>query len=240
MLGELRCPLDHLEPGRHLGVEHSQWVRGQHLGEVVAELVDVGLEVVDEPGHVVGPAGVVAHRVQLQANAAEADRGEEPERQVDHLDVEIRVGCADHLDSELMVLAIAALLWTFVAEARRGVEDLPRLGRTVLDEGTHHRGRAFGAQRQAPPALVGELVHLLGHDVGRLADPLKNLDVLERRRDQQAVAEGRGSLRERTHNRLEAVGLRWDDVVSALGRAKHLTWVRPVGRHGGRAYRRPA
>ena len=91
-------------------------------------------------------------------------------RQGDHLDVDGRVVGAEHLDAELVVLAIAPGLGTLVAKGRRHVPRLPRRGGAVLDEGAHDRRGPFRAQRVDPVTAVAEDVHLLLGDVALLAD----------------------------------------------------------------------
>ena len=113
----------------------------------------------------------------------------------DDLDVEVGVGRADGLDADLVVLAEPARLRALVAERRGGVPDLPRRGRVVLDEGPGHRRGALGPQRDVAAALVLEVVHLLGDDVGALADALEHADVLEHRRLDQPVAVAAGERR---------------------------------------------
>ena len=56
----------------------------------------------------------------------------------------------------------------------------------VLDERPAHAGRELGAQRDVPAALVDEVVHLLRHDVGGLADAGEDPEVLHHRRDDLA------------------------------------------------------
>ena len=106
----------------------------------------------------------------------------------DDLDVDVGVGRADALDAHLVVLPQPAGLGLLVAERRRGVPDLPRRRRAVLDVRPGHRRGALRAQGDVAAALVLEVVHLLGDDVGALADALEHPDVLEHRRLDQAVA----------------------------------------------------
>ena len=116
-------------------------------------------------------------------------------RERDHLDVELRVVDAERLGAHLAVLAEAALLRALVAEVRRDVPDLPRDHRVVLGERTRHPGGALGPQRDAPAALVLEVVHLLADDVGGLPHPLEHLEVLEDRRDHQVEPVARRPVR---------------------------------------------
>ncbi len=92
MLGELRRPLHDLDHRGILGVEDAQRVVGEHPGEVVAERARVRFEVLAQSRDVRDAALGVAHRVQLEPHPREAERGEEPRREVDDLDVEIGVG----------------------------------------------------------------------------------------------------------------------------------------------------
>ena len=133
----------------------------------------------------------------------------------DHLDVEVGVGGADRLDAELVVLAQAAGLRALVAERRGEVPDLPRRRRPVLDEGPHHRRGPLGPQRDVAVALVVEVVHLLAHDVGALADPLEDADVLEQRTVREAEAVARGDLGERRDQPSPASRLRRQHVLGA-------------------------
>ena len=80
---------------------------------------------------------------------------------------------AEHLRADLPELAVAALLRALVAELRPDVIELPGppgLGERVLDVRARDPGRVLGAHRHGAPAAVGERVHLLVDDVGRLAD----------------------------------------------------------------------
>jgi len=78
---------------------------------------------------------------------------------------------ADHLGVDLMELAVTPLLRPLIAEQRTVSGDLQRrmLLPAVGEEGARKPGSEFGAQRQRFPAAVLERIHLLGDDVGRLA-----------------------------------------------------------------------
>jgi hypothetical protein len=110
----------------------------------------------------------------------------------DDLDVGLWLRHADQLDTGLVELALAALLRALVTEHRPGIEDLKRhlLGETAGDESTRHAGRVLRAQGDAGALLVfggllaahDEGVHLLGHDVGGVAEgALEHLGELEDR-----------------------------------------------------------
>ena len=106
-------------------------------------------------------------------------------------------GCrgADALGAPLVELAVAAGLRAVVAEHRAHVPqpvDAAGLREPVLDQRAHDARRALGPQRQRAALLVGERVHLLGHDVGRLADAAQEqLRRLEDRRADLPVAVAR-------------------------------------------------
>ena len=221
--------------GLALRVEHPQRV-GLDLGGVVRRQVAGPLA---KPA----PAGRrrrrsrsagVPMKLRTRRHCRRPERGQERVAEGDHLDVDVRIRRADALDAHLVVLAQPAGLGLLVAEGRRGVPDLPRHRRAVLDVGTGDRRRALGTQRHVASALVVEVVHLLGDDVGALTDPLEHADVLEHRRLDQPVAEPVGDARERGEQRLPARRLRRQHVLGALGGPE----VRTVG-HGGRGYRLP-
>ena len=111
-------------------------------------------------------------------------------RQHEQFDVRRRFRRADHLGVDLVELAEAALLRALVAEHRtmRGELQrrilLPALGQIRARDA----GSEFRTQRKRISAAVLERVHLLRHDVGRLAQRARedggafehrNVDALE-------------------------------------------------------------
>jgi hypothetical protein len=82
-----------------------------------------------------------------------------------------RLGRTQDLHADLVELAHPALLRPLVAEHRPVIEQLHRQGllQPVADEGPGHPGRVLRPQRELLAATVGEGVHFLGHDVGRVA-----------------------------------------------------------------------
>ena len=96
-------------------------------------------------------------------------------RQVEDLGVDRRVLDAEHLDVQLVELAVTPLLRPLVPEHRADAVELRhrhRLLEAVLDEGAHDAGRRLGPEGDALAPLVGEGVHLLLDDVGGLAGAL--------------------------------------------------------------------
>ena len=160
----------------------------------------------------------------LRRDALDAELGEDGGEQGDHLGVDRRIGGADGLGADLVVLAVAPGLRLLVAEHRAVVPELHRLRplvHAVLDVGAADRRRALGAQRQRSFALVEERVHLLAHDVRGLADAaLEEARLLELGRDDVAVAVRREEARRGGHDGVAARGLLRQQVVGALGRLR--------------------
>ena len=158
-----------LDPRALLGVE-----------DVVAQ------QVVAQLARVLGARLGVADAGQVQPHAGQTEPRVEVREQVDQLGVDRGVVGADRLGADLAVLAVAAGLRRLVAEHRPRVPELHglrKLVHAVLDVRAADRRGALRAQRQRAAAAVLERVHLLAHDVGRLADGAhEQLRVLEDRR----------------------------------------------------------
>src|SRR5919205_1640693 len=101
----------------------------------------------------------------------------------DDLDVDQRVGGAQDLGPDLVMLSVAALLLAFVPEHRPQIPHLHRLGEPVqamLDVRAHRPRGPFRPQGQLPPTLVVKDEHLLAHDVRGLPHaPDEKLHLLE-------------------------------------------------------------
>lgn len=115
----------------------------------------------------------VAQGIELQRHAlGDAELVQQLVRHHQQLDVRRRFGRAQYLGVDLVELAIAPLLRPFVAEHRAAGRDLQR--RMLLPAFGQERARdtcgELRPQGQRIAAAVGESVHLLRHDVGRLAD----------------------------------------------------------------------
>ena len=196
-----------------LGVEHAQRVAGQRLRGSARRARRRRPRSARAARRRSGAVGGLAERVEQQRHLAQPEALEEAPAEGDHLDVEVRVVGAEHLDADLVELAVAAALRLLVAEVRPGVPHLPRRRRTVLDERPAHAGGLLGPQGDVAAALVGEVVHLLGDDVGGLADALEHADVLHHRRDDLAVAGGLDDLGEDLDEAPEARRFRREDVA---------------------------
>jgi hypothetical protein len=135
----------------------------------------------------------------------------------DHLDVEVGIVGAERFDPQLMVLAVTVGLGSLVAKARCRVPDLPGGGRPMLDEGSHHRGGAFGPQGKVTTPLVDEVVHLLAHHIGARTDAMEDADLLEHRCLDQPVAGAPGDSGEGGDERLPSSRFGREHIVGALG-----------------------
>ena len=211
----------HRNAVRVLAVEHAQWILVPRLLVLVAQSVDVGRQMCAQLFHVRGATGRVAHRVDEESKTGEADRLVETVSQRDDFDVHGGVLGAEHLDAELVVLAVTALLGTLVAKGRGEIPGLPRRRGTVLDEGPHDRGGSFGTQRVGALAAVGEDVHLLGGHLTLFTDAsVEDADVLEHGGDDQFKTETVGELRERRDESFPLRGGVAEDVVGPNGGLK--------------------
>ena len=138
--------------------------------------------------HVAGPVVGFAEAVDDQRHLSQSQPGVELPGEGDDLDIEMGVVGAEHLDTDLVELTVPAPLRLLVAKIRTRVADLPWRGRPVFDERTTHTGGHLGPQSDVTVALVDEVVHLLGDDVGGVADPGEDPEILEQRGDQLPVA----------------------------------------------------
>jgi hypothetical protein len=188
---------------------------------LVAQLLPALVQKGPQSVEISGAARRVAEGVQKQLDALEAQAGDEGGRQGHDLDVEAGVVGAEGLDPQLVVLAVAPGLGPLVAEVGRRVPGLPRKRGSVLHPRPHDRRRPLGAQGELVPALVGEVVHLLAHDVGALAHPGEHGHVLEHGADHQAVAGPPDRAREAADQRLPPRRLGRQHVMGA-GRGTEL------------------
>ena len=157
-----------------LAVEDAQRIALQPVPRLLGKPRDVRRIVLDQHLAIDTAAFGIAERVELE-NAAIEDR--EPVENIGgdryHLDIGTRFGRPQDLEVDLMELALAALLRPLVAEHRTGGEDLQRqlLGEfAVRHEGAADAGSVFRPERQRFIAAIGEGIHLLGDDIGGLAD----------------------------------------------------------------------
>ena len=117
VFGAARRARQHRLASGVLLVQQAQRVRLQPPSTLLAQAAQVLLEVLLQQPDVARPAGRVPDAVEVQAQAAQAERGVQAPLQCDQLRVERGVRLADRLDVELVELAVAALLRPVVAKA---------------------------------------------------------------------------------------------------------------------------
>ena len=137
----------------------------------------------------------------------------------DHVDIGLGIVGAEDLDPHLGELPVAPGLGLLVAELRALVPDLPRRHRSVLRVGPTDAGGQLGPQRESLRwvALVVEVEHLLGHDVGGLTQPSEHPEILEDRRDDFTEATQRRLVGEPIHERATPARFGREDVAGAFG-----------------------
>ncbi|OQC34731.1 MAG: hypothetical protein BWX64_02729 [Acidobacteria bacterium ADurb.Bin051] len=210
------------EPGRRreqlllggiLAVEDPERVRPEAPAALLAELGRARLEVGEERGPVGGARRGVPDRVEQHRELREAEPAQEGDEQQQDLDVRSRPPPAEQLGADLVELPVAPPLRPLVAELRPEVVEAHRLRQRlhpVLDVGAADRRGALRAQGEAAPAAVGEGVHLLADDVGRLPDAAgEELRLLEDRgADLPVAVEREGAVHLGLHRRPEPGGRR--------------------------------
>jgi hypothetical protein len=166
-----------------LAVEHPKRVALTPPPAVVAQLGVARREVFRQPRVVGGTALRVAERVDLEGHPAQARPREEPVKERHRLGVGVRSVGAEQLRAHLVELPHPPLLRALVPEHGADVVEADRsLARAgpVVEEGADHRRGPLGAHREALPGPVGEGVHLLLDDVGRLPHgPREELGALQ-------------------------------------------------------------
>ena len=183
-------------------------------------VVEVGRERIE----IRGAAGGIAEAVQHERDLTQSKGGVEVPCECDDLGVDRRVIGAKRLDAYLAELAITTCLGPLITELGAFVPDLPRDQRAVLDKRTNHRGGQLWAQR-VPLAILGfEVVHLLRDDIGCLAEPLEDAQVLEHRRHDMAIPCTPGGFAKRVDERALAIRLTRENISGAFWGLK--SWLR--------------
>ena len=143
-------------------------------------------EVADERLAVRLTFGQGAERVEFEADAVDAERLPEAREHDDHFRVDVGTFHAERFGAELIELAVAAALGTFVAEHRPDVPEALRgsVEKIVFVHRAHHGRRAFRTQRELIAVhRVDEGIHFLFDDVGHFPDAAReDLGVLKNRR----------------------------------------------------------
>jgi hypothetical protein len=178
---------------RHLAVEDAQRVFVPPALAIRAQLGTARSEGGTDRLLVTRPVLGITQVVEVDDEVVEP----QPQEELVHRRKKLGVGQggvrADDLEPDLRELPVPAALHPLVAKHRpdvvqaQGVAAIPE---GVLDPRTGHPRRAFRAQRQRAPLAVRERVHLLVHDVRRLADRTdEELGGLEERRADLLSAE---------------------------------------------------
>jgi hypothetical protein len=159
----------------HLAVEDAEGVGDGAALAVRTQRPEILAERLDQRLAEGGTARGASDRVDDELGVLDAEFGHERPREIEDLGIDGGVGHAEHLDVELVELAVASLLRPLVPEHRPEQVDLGnrhRLLEAVLDEGPDQAGRGLRPKRDAFTALVGEGVHLLLDDVRGFAGAL--------------------------------------------------------------------
>ena len=177
-----------------------------------------------------------AHGIQRDRQRPETERAEELEEHFEDFGLRGRAGNPEELDADLRELPKAPGLRPLVPELRPDVVQAQRHrtgGEPVLDHGPDYSGRIFRAHRQRAALTVGERVHLLVDDVGRLADgPLEERGVFQHGRADLGVPPRSEGLARDPLRLRPALALRRKEVARPLDR--------PVPQSHGAIARRPS
>ena len=157
----------------NLAVQHTQRIR---LGPALAIAAQLRRHVAKfflQQSHILRPAILIAHRVQIKLEAGEPHAPKQFHHHLDHFGIHGGRFRADRLRANLIKLAVATLLRPFAPEHRSDIVQLLQAGNLIqamLDVGAHHRRGGFRPQRERTAVAIFECVHLFAHDVGLFAD----------------------------------------------------------------------
>ncbi len=131
-------------------------------------------QVLDQGDAIATPGFAGAQAVEFKLDrVADAEQAPQAPGQHDQLGVDVRTIEVEHLEADLVELAITAFLRALVAEHRADVPQLLRLattGEAMLEHGTHASGGTFRTQGQGVAVTVFKGVHLFFDDVGHFTD----------------------------------------------------------------------
>ena len=158
---------------RVLAVENAQRIRGEPAPRILVKHGVMAGEVSDQRVAVFAPLKRIAQRIDVEHDAAQAQRLPQPREHDDLLGIDVGSFEAEGFDVELMELAIAAFLRPLVPEHRaaRPYPERPVVSQVVLDRRANDAGGGLGPERQRLAVqLVLERVHLPLDDVSGVAD----------------------------------------------------------------------
>ena len=243
MLLERRCVRQHGAVARVLAVQDAQGVALQTVQTVGGEALFMAFQVGDEGAAIGLPALLVAQRVELERDVlGHAQLVQDVLAQRHDLDIAHGLGGTQELDADLVELAQAALLRPLVAEHRAIVEELERqlLHHAAGDHGACHGRRVLGPQAELVAAAVLEDVHLLGDDVGGVAQRAgEDFQMLEDGGRDLAIAVAAGKLAAGLGDHPMAAEILAQEVVGAPRWAQLRQRPAPWARNGARHRFRP-
>ena len=159
----------------HLAVENPQRIGLRASLAVAAQRRNILAQCRHQRGAERGSARRTPDRVDDQLSLLDPELADQRAGHFDDFRVDRRVGHTEHLDVELMKLAISPLLRTLISKHGAEAVELGHgqfLLQRVLDERPGHARRNFRPQGDPLTAFIGKRVHLLLYDVGRLARSL--------------------------------------------------------------------
>ena len=207
---------------RVLAVQKAKRVALDPFGDFSAQMLRFCSEIFLESGGVGRAAFRIAQVVDLESQTLDSHFVEKFHEHHDEFGVDRRVHRAEDFGVYLVELPQAARLGTFVAEHGADAEELGDAGsvvEAVLDVGAADRGGRLGAQRDGVAPLVFEGVHLLGDDVGFLADAAREeFGALEHGHSYLPVAVARKNLPREPLGAMPPQGFFGQDVFHAAHR----------------------
>jgi hypothetical protein len=159
--------------GFDFAVQEPERVPFQAPPAIGAKFIAMSSVIVPQPFDIPRTAHLVADAVDQKIDVSQSEAPHQLPGYLNHFSIHRRVGVAQYLDPELMVLAETAGLGTFVAEHRAEVIHPDRLREVVhpvFQVGPADGSGALWPQCHAVPAPVFEGIHLFLDDVCTFAD----------------------------------------------------------------------
>ena len=194
------------------------------LAAFLGKLVFVAAQVGPEQIPVSLTAFHVAEGVQLQRRCPrQLQFGQDVLCQRDNFHIGLGRRHAQQFDTDLVELALTALLRAFVAEHRSAIKEFQRclLRKAAGDKRARDARGTFGTQGNAFAALGLKSVHLFGDDIGGVAQRAReDVGELEHRRNDFAVAIARGDIHRRRFYKAVPAYIVEQKIVGAANRLK--------------------
>ncbi len=152
----------------------------------------MALEVIDQHIAISRPAFRIAKGIEFKRDVIPKAKAFKDMCAIpDHFDVACDLFDAKKFGTDLVELALAAFLRTFIPEHRPIIADLDRghLLHAIGNIGTRNTCGSFGAQRNLFATAIFERIHFLCHDIGCIAKGSgKDFGKFEDRRGHPVVA----------------------------------------------------